>query len=1284
MKIVRGPRDILTDEMIVGVQPPLSPFPDSGWRRRSNFFTGRAVNELALIAEQEGRAGSIALLGQAFSHGVVYGLEAELARRPPAADEAPKERIGPEDVDVRVSVGAGIAISGEDVVLRRDLRLPYEKIPRLIGLGDQVTNAEVLVLRPVFAERTQGLDPTDPCEVDPTAYSYEDRITVDGAQLVRVPVALDVGSDFFPSTEWRNRYAYAAFTLERTRPAWSIPWLTAGVPVGLVLWSAEMQVDIVLDRFAVVRSGGRARAPRMIARKAGRSPLWQARVEQFVAHLSDVDLSQLKSDGLATHFRYLPPVAVVPPNSVMVRPPVTLGYGPAELPRGGLLPAQWQARALPIPVEALEDVYCKAASLAPLDTAAEEHVEILVPVPEQWFEPRLLVREVIDPAFAQAIYEDRLRLYKLVRSRGPAEQPEDPPDPESDASARYQDFLVHLTLTGKRRAYAIDKDPVSGEEKEPDKPPSASNGSSVSAKPDEPVEAVHEELRAELEALRADAERVLKASGAPIDLDAFIQSILGKSKESVVDPSLPFPRGFGEAGLSGFIEKFGERIERANDNLDVRFLRVNADVYRLKQYVGGNTAGAQLSASPALVQMARNVVAAPTPVWLASFAATVAKSVKEGAGGAAGEAPKVMMMASQPAAASSTFSVKARLPSQVLFAPATPLGSAVLRDRPLAGDLLGGILGTPDRSLEEAPPPAVTFKEPIAKRLNAPASQESYRYTLESKVHAMELLAAMHDELRLDMNGLVIPGFLSAKQVPIQSKIVAKPGKALSIEIEKKSISLKTVIEGVARGIADPVEGTDDASWFVSGTRALEDAVAILRVLEGRLSIYKQVLGRFIEARGRIEVIASKAEEQLRRIDEHIAEARQDVRVAELLRDEEEERLSKLNKRRDQIVAEHVPYLVLRRPRVFSERAELPELSLEPGNVIDPIPAALQSDFEAPEQLREMVDLFRDVPVGYLPHVRPLLDRLNRATALAETNRYAVSRAKVQEPALRASFQTTMMTTPLGVKITNVFSARQEVIRKDRAVIAGLDLNAAAPAIWSLARQQAERVVSIADLIGAKHGRLDVSREAADEIENIYRVAACLFVRFKEVPAIVRLRWTEQYSQFDAAADFQHLNRLSGWQTLPADDRREMQRLVDWLFQRIDAARPDAVAMMNDVVRVAMLLASHAPVNEIVEAEVAAHQTATVGGAIQVVVDPSRVRIGMQVALFGSQPGVVVARGVVHDLGAAAASVKVLSAIGPQVTPLRAQFSEPSAPASAIKGVGSVGIAGLVGAGRLR
>ena len=53
-------------ESLVGIEPQLlQQLPDSGWRRRLNLFTGRALSVSALDNEQLYRSGLLSTLGQA-------------------------------------------------------------------------------------------------------------------------------------------------------------------------------------------------------------------------------------------------------------------------------------------------------------------------------------------------------------------------------------------------------------------------------------------------------------------------------------------------------------------------------------------------------------------------------------------------------------------------------------------------------------------------------------------------------------------------------------------------------------------------------------------------------------------------------------------------------------------------------------------------------------------------------------------------------------------------------------------------------------------------------------------------------------------------------------------------------------------------------------------------------------------------------------------------------------------------------------------------------------------
>jgi hypothetical protein len=117
------------------------------------------------------------------------------------------------------------------------------------------------------------------------------------------------------------------------------------------------------------------------------------------------------------------------------------------------------------------------------------------------------------------------------------------------------------------------------------------------------------------------------------------------------------------------------------------------------------------------------------------------------------------------------------------------------------------------------------------------------------------------------------------------------------------------------------------------------------------------------------------------------------------------------------------------------------------------------------------------------------------------------------------------------------------------------------------------------------------------------------------------------------------LSVLPNWNTQDYIDRQQMQMLVDWLFAQIDVTINDAVSYMSDLVRTAILLASHAPVNDIIAGEVAARTKPAVGGIVPLTLPSPRVARGMPVLLY--QGGELTARAVVDDLDSQQAYAKV-------------------------------------------
>jgi hypothetical protein len=174
-------------------------------------------------------------------------------------------------------------------------------------------------------------------------------------------------------------------------------------------------------------------------------------------------------------------------------------------------------------------------------------------------------------------------------------------------------------------------------------------------------------------------------------------------------------------------------------------------------------------------------------------------------------------------------------------------------------------------------------------------------------------------------------------------------------------------------------------------------------------------------------------------------------------------------------------------------------------------------------------------------------------------------------------------------------------------------------------------MVSSGDLIDAGHGRLAASSLAAREMSAIAQVAACLYVRFSEVPAAIRLVWAERLSQYDAPVNLRNLYTLPRFGELDVIGRTAMQRLTDWLYSRINSRSTEAVEMMSDLIRVALLAASHAPVNQLISGYLPAPVLIRVGSRFTVTVESlSRVRVGMAVSVTAANDALV--RGRVVDI----------------------------------------------------
>jgi hypothetical protein len=178
---------------------------------------------------------------------------------------------------------------------------------------------------------------------------------------------------------------------------------------------------------------------------------------------------------------------------------------------------------------------------------------------------------------------------------------------------------------------------------------------------------------------------------------------------------------------------------------------------------------------------------------------------------------------------------------------------------------------------------------------------------------------------------------------------------------------------------------------------------------------------------------------------------------------------------------------------------------------------------------------------------------------------------------------------------------------------------------------QLRETACLGDFIDGRHRAPLLTRLASEEIEGIGQVAGCLHAGFGEVAPVVRLGWAEILSEFDRPAPLQSLAGLPGWPEVPMELRRTLQGFVDWLFHRIDRNNEKAKSALNELVRIAMLMAAEAPVDKIIPAQLVAPAPARIGSRFQLALDISRVRKGMSV-LIRDRDDRIVSRAVIDDL----------------------------------------------------
>jgi hypothetical protein len=699
-----------------------------------------------------------------------------------------------------------------------------------------------------------------------------------------------------------------------------------------------------------------------------------------------------------------------------------------------------------------------------------------------------------------------------------------------------------------------------------------------------------------------------------------------------------------ETGLEALIERLVSDLNKADDAVDLDFLKAQSNIHRIRQVMLGEEVANELLTSPTLGSVVNQKSARVAQETLISTLKSVPSAPRietpppadtgsgfRGAAGFAFSADTAILGAIRDRGLNLTFEAEAaepasrgfRLDRREAFQPNAAVRDDVLAAEPAIGK------GFELRTLT------------IAKRFDDGPTRNAYDY---AEVELRNTVARIIQlPLEFDDDDM-IPEVTDAASTPrpVSFGALARGGDAL------------------LRTLRFPVlSDTDDAgAIFAKGVRRTDTTVLILRRLEFYIARKRQQLNRAREVLAAVVAQRTAAAARVIAIEGRLAEARHDVSVARALRQEEQQRVNAINDRRDALIRDEVTFLAYVRPRTVDPvRRNLTYWKLDPFDVAAPVPACLQRHDEPPAPLAAYVQLFRHSPARWFTALAPLLTRLDtrdKVLALLESARAsAASFVSLDAASAARGSAEAVQLTLLGA---------HQAIGALRQKSTLLQIGDARTKKWTDVQRDATEHASIGDLVTGRHGSHQISAAAASELEQIGAVATCLHAEFAAVPPAIRLSWIERFSQFDRPGSLRDLTILPQYAKLDRPTRRRLQEFVDWLFTRVQRTERDAQSLINDLMRLCLLLASHAPVNRIIAGHVPRPTLVRPGILVPIrPINPELVRVGMEFHVW--QASRVVARGLVQDLHEGEVSARV-DHVEAQTTTLdttmRVQFVAPA------------------------
>lgn len=749
-----------------------------------------------------------------------------------------------------------------------------------------------------------------------------------------------------------------------------------------------------------------------------------------------------------------------------------------------------------------------------------------------------------------------------------------------------------------------------------------------------------------------------------------------------------------EAGIDAYLGEVEGKVKASNDAIDLGFLRARSDIYRVRQFMLGADSASRLVTSPSLADLAvRDEGARATSEGIGKFIDAVRLRKAEGVAFAspappppAGPPPsppprEVSIDNTRFRSSVMTNNVFARVAVQPgVFAAATlvrttapaaatvfqPAASFALQPAQLA--LTAPVMTLAPQASFAAPllvsrlaldssryiPKDVRAQRPlpgliertisVAERLKPAPAVQALEFAIASKAAVLQTLrqlmegpAAAAGATRppgVPLGDLGVPGFgiLKAGALPPTLDLLFADQKA------------GTRNYGDIDVLLEQPDGKHESDYFTAAVNAIDNAIALMRLVEGRIALYENLSDRVRTVRDEILRLAGEAAAELRAIDTEVEEARHDIATAQMLLAEEAARVEALNARRAATLTDHVAVIAYRRVRECQHRSAAPSQDLVSGLASPPLAACRRDHPDTPDELKRFAALLGEAPVKWFPQIASEVNRIDRIEAARDALDYSRALASASQvlafaPRVVAASKGTARFLDGAIR---AMQAQQQTLVARRLESVGRITAAVASLTLSEAHHQLTQTASLADLAAGKHRHGKLTALASAELSGTVEIAACLHASFAGVAPVIRLAWAEILSEFDHPAELASLAGLPRWGEVPREERRNLQGLVDYLFGRIDRTSDKAVAFFNDLVRAAMLLAAHSPIDLIIPAQLIAEAPARIGSRLSLSLDARRARKGMFAQIRDAQDRLI-CKAVIDDIGEGRAGARIVS-----------------------------------------